>query len=63
MTPHMHVRANQHLAPGATSIEKLHFPTGPVSLASIIRFLIEEVGVEPNRADWERVLTEAEATL
>lgn len=51
------------MAPGATAVEKLHFPTGPVSLAAIVRFLIEEVGVEPNRADWDRVLSDAEATL
>jgi hypothetical protein len=34
-----------------------------VSLVAIVRFLIEEVGVEPNRSDWKRVLADAEARL
>jgi hypothetical protein len=34
-----------------------------VSLAAIVRFLIEEVGVEPNRVDWDRVLADAEIAL
>lgn len=59
-TPHLHVKARRDMAPGATAIEKLHFPTGAVSLPAIIRFMIEEVGVDPNRADWERVLADAE---
>lgn len=62
-TPHLHVKASRQMAPGAAAVEKLHFPTGPVSLAAIVRFLIEEVGVEPNRPDWERILTDAEAAL
>lgn len=62
-TPHLHVKASRDMAPGATAVEKLHFPTGPVSLAAIVRFLIEEVGVQPNRADWDRVLAAAEIAL
>lgn len=62
-TPHLHVKATRDMAPGATAIEKLHFPTGPVSLAAIVRFLIDEVGIEPNRADWGRVLADAEIAL
>jgi hypothetical protein len=63
LTPHLHVKASRDMAPGAAAIDKLHFPTGPVSLAAIVRFLIEEVGVEPNRPDWEHVLADAEARL
>ncbi len=43
------------------AISDLHLPTGVVSLASIVRFLIEEIGVEPNRDDWDEVLRQIEA--
>jgi hypothetical protein len=61
-TPHLHVNPRADSISGAVSLERLHLPTGPVSLAAIVRFLITELGVEPNRADWVRILANVEAT-
>jgi len=62
-TPHAHVKSAAAPTPLSRPIGELHLPTGVVSPASIIRFLIDELGVEPNRRDWPRVLAEAEAAL
>jgi hypothetical protein len=34
----------------------MHLPTGFITLADIVRLLIDEFGVEPLRADWRDVL-------
>jgi hypothetical protein len=63
--PHLHVTGASPFVlsptPGrqeALSIPagKAHFPTGPVSLQSIIRLLIEDFGVQPARPDWQAIL-------
>lgn len=61
-TPHLHVGSvnisdTAPLSP--KTFNKLHVPTGVVSLQSVVRFLITEVGVEPRRADWSEILEEA----
>ena len=60
-TPHLHL--GSFAAGSAISIGETHPPTGIVSLAAIVRFLIEDLEVEPNRPDWDRVLTEVEAAV
>lgn len=40
---------------------KHHVPTGRVSLESVIRFAIQELGVRPLRPDWEQVLDAGQA--
>jgi hypothetical protein len=40
-----------------------HVPTGPIGVPDLLRFLIAELGVQPERADWEQVLAEAGAAL
>ena len=60
ITPHMHIVSAMRLASNGKPIGELHLPTGMVSLAAIVKFLIEELGVEPNRPDWERILTRIE---
>lgn len=62
-SPHLHLESVSASSRGTKPIGELHLPTGQVSLAAIVRFLIEELGVEPNRADWNRVLAEAEAAF
>ena len=54
-TPHLHVAARRPMA----DLSKIHFPTGIVPLAAVIRCLITEFGVEPLRSDWQDVLAEA----
>jgi hypothetical protein len=64
-TPHLHVsaagnvrlpsEAQTHSGTGL-SLGKLHFPTHHIELAELVRFLIIELGVGPQRQDWERVL-------
>ena len=62
-TPHLHVRTGGDSFQGGVSLDRLHLPTSIVSLATNVRFLITELGVEPNRADWGRVLAGVEATV
>ncbi len=45
------------------TFSKLHIPTGPVSLAAIVRFAIEELGVTPIPRDWNERLGNVEAAF
>lgn len=38
---------------------KVHLPTGAVGLAQVLALVIVELGVEPLRDDWERLIDEA----
>ncbi len=53
--PHMHVR-DELLSDTAEVFAGAHFPSGRVALEEVIRLLIEDLGVEPRRDDWEEVL-------
>lgn len=56
--PHIHVET------GLTPVtRKSHIPSGFVSLPSVVRFLIMQLGVAPLRADWEAVLDGGEQVL
>jgi len=57
--PHLHVYA-EHPIPGV-SFRRLHLPTGRVAFEEIVRLLIDELDVRPDRDDWEAVLGEPEA--
>lgn len=64
--PHLHVSARLLASTSAVDergidLDKRHLPTGHVTMAAVVRSLITEFGVEPLRADWARVLDEAEA--
>jgi hypothetical protein len=50
--PHVHVHGDHD----TVDLHKLHLPTGRVSIESVIRFAIEDLGVAPRRSDWESVL-------
>jgi hypothetical protein len=61
--PHLHVSAA--LRPALSSgdravvpLDKMHLPTGVVSLAGVVRMLIEEFGVQPAAADWRQRLAD-----
>lgn len=55
--PHFHITGG---APSAVVTRRSRVPTGHVSLAAVVRFAIAELGVRPQRADWERVLGAAD---
>ncbi len=48
--PHVHV----------PSLDRHHIPSGRVTFESVVRFLIEDVGVGPARSDWATVLVQEE---
>jgi hypothetical protein len=59
-TPHVHI------GPAATgrdavvrpgTLHKAHFPTGVVTLESVVRLAITEFDTEPRRDDWESITT------
>jgi hypothetical protein len=56
--PHIHVSAALNAQIGALeqeqiALDKLHLPTGFVTLQSVIRMLITEFDIRPLRADWQ----------
>ena len=63
--PHLHVTGASPFVlsptPGrqetiSIPVGKAHFPTGPISLQSIIRLLIEDFSVQSARPDWRAIL-------
>ena len=58
--PHVHVHG---LDADRVITDRTHIPSGRVSLASVVRFAIEELGVRPLRPDWATVLAKEERTL
>ena len=57
--PHAHVRLND-LSLGI-SLSKLHIPTGRVSIEGVVRLLITDLMVEPERNDWADHLEASES--
>lgn len=55
--PHMHVGVNVQV--GDRWLGKVHLPTGAVGLEQVVALAIVELGVEPLREDWERLIAEA----
>ena len=70
LTYHWHPRGNSpvvmphlHLERGALvgrhEVRDAHLPTGPISIGTFLRLLIEDLAVEPVRPDWESILHNA----
>jgi hypothetical protein len=57
--PHMHVGADIRV--GDRWLGKVHLPTGAVALECVVALAIAELGAEPLREDWERLIGEAVA--
>lgn len=62
--PHLHIgssvlKPDTPILPG--ELHKRHIPTGRVSVESVIRFAIEELGVHPLIQDWRDVLDQGQA--
>ena len=52
--PHLHLE--QGALVGRAEVRDAHLPTGEVFLNAVLRVLIEEMGVNPRRSDWESIL-------
>jgi hypothetical protein len=50
--PHFHV----HAATGTGMSHKQHHPSGRMSLEQVVRFCIQEMGAQPLRDDWDKIL-------
>lgn len=59
--PHLHLGPAAQV--GATMLAAAHLPTGPVSLAAVVRLAVEAFAARPLRADWPSVLERAAAPL
>ena len=55
-TPHLHLEQGAQV--GRAEIRDAHLPTGDVSLNAVLRVLIEEMGVQPRRPDWDSILSD-----
>lgn len=63
--PHLHVGpgiAGSSQQIGSRFVHRVHVPTHPVPLSSVVRMTIEELDVRPLRDDWDAVLEEQQAT-
>lgn len=57
--PHLHIGPALLGTDGTVrrgDAHKLHVPTGIVTLEAVLRLAIEELGIEPRRADWQAIL-------
>lgn len=54
--PHLHVHANVHI--GDRWLGKVHLPTGVIRLSDVVAFAIEDLGAQPLREDWARLIDE-----
>jgi hypothetical protein len=66
--PHVHVAAALTARVNALETESIglagrHLATGRISLEAVIRMLIEEFGVAPQRADWRDTLARTEGVF
>jgi hypothetical protein len=63
--PHLHLGAAMTVGAQVSAkpdLNKIHLPTGHVSLARIVRLAITEFGVKPIRSNWHPILERAERT-
>jgi hypothetical protein len=59
--PHLHVRADIDI--GDRWLGKVHLPTGLIRLTDIVGLAVEDLGAQPLREDWERLIDEARSSL
>lgn len=60
VTPHVHL--GPALGLGDPRWPKLHVPTSRISIEQVVRLSIE-IGAEPQRKDWEKILDETESAF
>jgi hypothetical protein len=56
-------RPHRHLHVNGDHLRGLHIPTGQVSIAAVLRFLVTEMHVRPLHKNWEQVLNQCEDPL
>jgi hypothetical protein len=66
--PHIHVSATLNartdaLTTRAIGLDRRHVVTGQVSLAAVVRMLIDEFDIAPQRHDWRATLDRSKAML
>lgn len=64
-TAHLQIRGDfrsEDVLPSKNTLERVHFPTGRISIEAVIRLLADEFGVKTNYTPqlWRRVLAESE---
>jgi len=64
--PHLHLSASLVARVSATAtrelpLDRLHIPTGRITIDAVVRMLVAEFGVAPVVPDWERRLARTEA--
>jgi hypothetical protein len=57
---HLHLHRDFDEAVSGIRPSELHIPTGWVTIESVLRFLIAELGVKPLSSNWPNVLSESE---
>jgi hypothetical protein len=57
--PHIHAYGDHP----SVYLDKLHPPTGRVSIEAVVRFLINDLDVVPLKEDWEQILARREAAF
>ena len=53
-TAHLHLE--QGAMVGRAEVRDAHLPTGPITVGTFLRLLIQELSVTPQRQDWESIL-------
>jgi hypothetical protein len=66
--PHLHISASLDAKTDAVrrrqiKLDKLHIVTGPVSVVSVVRMLIDEFDAAPRRRNWKTILGEGDSWL
>ena len=56
VSPHLHLGNGAQV--GRREVRDAHLPTGHVLLSALLRLLIDEMGVQPRRQDWDTILNE-----
>jgi hypothetical protein len=65
-SPHLHIAFGGSLIDArlaSKTLSRLHLPTGPVASGAIVRFLIEDLGIEPIRKHWRQTLERDEDSI
>ena len=55
--PHIHVYGRGMAF--ERTLEKLHIPSERVAFEMVVRFLVDDLGVTPNRADWRDLVEDS----
>ena len=59
---HVQLATNVSTSGGhSLDLNRLHVPTGWVTIEEVIRFLIKDLGVDPVSTDWPGILVRSEA--